>query len=475
MELHRLDGITASGLDNLDIQDIDFETMEEGGISGHQLEALEALGYVKEPEIAYEILDEAGNIVMYADAEENLYVMDGLGELGFLKKIGKGLKKATSFVGKKIIKPVSTGVKNAAKFTGSKILKPVVSTINRYINPATILLRNGFLLAMKTNLMKVAERLRYGYLSDSEARKRGMNMSGFAKLKQAISKADKIYELAGGKKENLKKAILTGKGNNDKAVPLSGIGLGSPLDFAEEYADPFERMVVELDADEIESMLQGSLEMEGLGVVVTGTAIAAASGAVASISALLSKITGVFDKGKAQVNQIKESISQTVNNLKPTLPAQPSSSTASAVAPVVRQLPQSSNSLAPFKSAPSLPATTAAGSKPVISNTAAKSPSFNNQAMIAQSATQPMIVASTEKTPGFIQKNKTVLIVGAGLILASGGVYYVVKQSKKKKGVAKPLNGIGRDIKGRFKSKKNTKPAKRKAKAPKKLVPTALL
>ncbi|GAA5036593.1 hypothetical protein GCM10011506_30130 [Marivirga lumbricoides] len=474
MELHRLDGITASGLDNLDIQDIDFETLEEGKINGHQLEALEALGYIKEPEIAYEILDEAGNVIMYADAEENLYVMDGLGELGFLKKIGKGLKKATSFVGKKIIKPVATGVKNAAKFTGNKILKPVVSTVNRYMNPATILLRNGFLLAMKTNLMKVAERLRFGYLSEAEARKRGMNMSGFAKLKEAISKADKIYELAGGKKENLKKAILTGKGNNDKAVPLNGFGLGSPLDFTEEFADPFERMVVEMDADEIESMLQGSLEMEGLGVVVTGTAIAAASGAVASISALLSKITGVFDKGKAQVSQIKESISQTVNNLKPALPALPSSGNASAVAPVVRQLPQSSSQV-PVKSVPGLPAVKTASLKPSAPFAAAKSTSPGNQAMIASSATQPMIIASAEKAPGFIQKNKTVLIVGAGLILASGGVYYVVKQSKEKKKSAKSLNGISRDSKGRFKTKNNNKPAKRKAKPAKKLVPTVLL
>ena len=77
MELHRLDGYdlgetNISGLDNLDIQNIDFETMEEGEFSAHQLEALEALGYVQDPEIAFEILDEDGNVIMYADAEENL-------------------------------------------------------------------------------------------------------------------------------------------------------------------------------------------------------------------------------------------------------------------------------------------------------------------------------------------------------------------------------------------------------------------
>ena len=106
MELHRLDGValdgfTVSGMDNVDIQDIDFETLEEGEMSGQQIEALEALGYVQDPEIAYEIQDEDGNVVMYADADENLYIIDGLGELGFLKKIGRGLKNAAKFVGGK--------------------------------------------------------------------------------------------------------------------------------------------------------------------------------------------------------------------------------------------------------------------------------------------------------------------------------------------------------------------------------------
>ncbi|MGB5930087.1 MAG: hypothetical protein WBH03_18030, partial [Cyclobacteriaceae bacterium] len=317
MELHRLDGFTASGLDNVDIQDIDFETLEEGEMSGQQIEALEALGYVQDPEIAYEIKDENGNVVMYADAEENLYIIDGLGELGFLKKIGRGIKNATKFVGKKVITPVA-------------------KTVNRYLNPATILLRNGFLLAMKVNLFKVAERLRFGYLSDAEAIKRGMNMSGFSKLKEAISKADKIYELSGGKKENLKKAILTGKGNQDKSVPLSGFALGSPLSAIDDFVDPFEKMIVESDANQVEQLLDDGISVEGLGVVVTGAAIAAATGAIGTVSALLNKITGVFDKAKKTQSGVKNIVSQA----KSFIPSKSSSSGGSAPAQSPQRIPQ---------------------------------------------------------------------------------------------------------------------------------------
>ncbi|GAB4242747.1 MAG: hypothetical protein Tsb0034_20320 [Ekhidna sp.] len=503
MELHRLDGFEIdghhlSGLDNLDIQDIDFETLEEGEFSGHQLEALEALGYVQEPEIAYEIRDEDGNVLMYADADENLYVIDGLGELGFFKKIGRGLKKAASFVGKKIIRPVGKGISKAAKFTGKKILKPALKTFNRFLNPATILLRNGFLLAMKINMMKVAQRLRFGYLSEAEARKRGMSMSGFTKLKGAISKANKIYELAGGKSSNLKKAILNGKGNKDRAVPLSGIGLGTPFDENEGYADEFERMVVEMDPDDVEALLEGTMEIEGLGAVATGTAIAAASGAVASVSKLLDKITGVFDKVDKKVSTVTSTVNtvkSNVNNLRSrasslttrgrslvNLPRtvsnrfKPSGGAAPPRIPTVRRLPARASSSSVSRSIPSR--TTATRSIPSKQTTPVPTQTLP--------AVQPStaLVSNTESPEtkeNFFQKNKKPLLIGAGVLVLGGGVYYAVKQSKKnKKSKSKSVDGIPRDAKGRFKGtgrkKSNTRSKKTGTKKKtKELVPTALL
>ena len=493
MELHRLDGYelgdtNISGLDNLDIQDIDFETMEEGEFNGHQLEALEALGYVQDPEIAFEILDEEGNVVMYADAEENLYVLDGLGELGFFKKIGRGLKKVGRFVGKKVIRPVGRGIKKVAKFTGKKILKPALKTFNRFLNPATILLRNGFLLAMKINLMKVASRLRFGYLSDAEARKRGMNMSGFAKLKGAVRKAHKIYELAGGKSKNLKKAILTGKGNKNRSVPLRGFELGSPVDFDDDFTDEFERMVVEMGPDDVESLLEGTIEIEGLGAIATGSAIAAASGAVATVSSLLNKITGVFDKAekvKSDVRNLKSqasSIASRGRSFVPTTNRRSSGGAAPPRVPTVRRLPVTPRraSISIPRSLPSRPSP--ARVSPVSRSIPKSIPSASSArttALVPQTS-QVQTTEEPQEKENFFQKNKKPLLIGAGVLIVGGGVYYAVKQSKKgKKSKSKSIDGVPRDKKGRFKSsgKSKSTQGKRKSKTStkKEMVPTALL
>ena len=491
MELHRLDGVSSdglampgitSGLDNVDIQDIkppaglsleiqedsgDFTEGSAGGIDELQLEALEALGYVSEPDIAYEIQDENGNVVMYADAEENLYVVDGLGELGFFKKIGKGLKNASRFVSRKVVKPATKGVSRAARFTGRKILTPAVKTFNRYANPATILLRNGFLLAMKTNMFKVAERLRFGYLSDAEARRRGVSSSGFAKLKQVVGRAGKIYEGAGGKQSNLKKAILTGKGNRDKAVPLSGLELGNPygVDLTDLYVDATERFIVEADPDTVAAMLEADITVEGLGAVATGTALAAASGIVASVAGLLSKITGVFDKaGK---------VPQNVTSL-----VRPAS-----LGPVVSRsssLPSRSSSIIRSSLIRRTPATT---------TSATANPAQQRTALPVKPSVMPQNLTVTTEVAddkGFLQKYQTPLLVGTGVLVAGGGIYYAMKQQKGSKSLSgtsktSDVSGIPRDGVGRFASKKTTHKKKRKKTSPKrkrtpeKLRPVALL
>ena len=501
MELHRLDGIasdglamsgmTTSGLDNVDIQDIQprtelsLETQEDADvdftqeIDEMQIEALEALGYVVEPNIAYEIQDENGNVVLYADAEENLYVVDGLGELGFFKKIGKGLKNASQFVSRKVVKPATKGVSQAAKFTGRKILTPAVKTFNRYANPATILLRNGFLLAMKTNMFKVAERLRFGYLSDAEARRRGVSSSDFAKLKQVVSRAGKIYEGAGGKQSNLKKAILTGKGNRDKAVPLSGLELGNPygVDLTDLYVDATERFIVEADPDTVAAMLEADMTIEGLGEVATGTALAAASGIVASVAGLLSKITGVFDKaGKVPQNVtslVRPASLSPVVSRSPSLPSQSSSIIRSSL---IRRTPTPTT-----RSPVSLPQqSTVLPVKPASSGTTLP---MTTHSLTPQSLTVTTEVADEK---GFLQKYQTPLLIGTGVLVAGGGIYYAMKQQKGSKSLSgtsktSDVSAIPCDGVGRFTSKKTThkkkhkKTSSKRKRTPEKLQPVALL
>ena len=90
------------------------------------------------------------------------------------------------------------------------------------------------------------------------------------------------------------------------------------------------------------------------------------------------------------------------------------------------------------------------------------------------------VVEPTEEKQSFLQKNKTALLIGAGVLVVGGGVFYVVKQSRKKE--EKPVEGIGmtnkreRDSKGRFKGDgKATPKRKTQGKKSEKLVPTALL
>ncbi len=283
MELHRLDGIPVGGIDILDIQspDGDMGTVESP-LKGPLQDGTDGLGPVQDPKIVLTFTGRDGN-TYHADADENIYLaLDGPGLDGFFKKIGKGIKKFSKKVGK----------------AAGKVGK----AFNRFVNPATILLRNGFLAAMKLNMFKVPERLRFGYLSDDEARRRGMDPNGFAKLKKVSEKAHKIYTAAGGKESNLRKAILTGKGNRDRLVALSGIGLNglglSPdLDPDDRFNDEFERFIVEADADTVEMALSGQVQVEGIGAVAeTGTAVA--SGVVAALGTALSKVQGVFDRAK---------------------------------------------------------------------------------------------------------------------------------------------------------------------------------
>ncbi|TSE03241.1 hypothetical protein [Aquimarina algiphila] len=416
MELHRLDGFDATGLDNTDIRDTSSYI---NGVSDST------------PDIAYEILDEDGNVILYADAEENIYVIDGL--QGFFKKIGRGLKKF-------------------AKKVGKKVIRPVVRTFNRFLNPATILLRNGFLLAMKINMFKVASRLRFGYLSDAQARKMGIDMRKFSKLKKTVKKAEKIYRTAGGRGRNLRKAILRGKGNKDRKVPLSGFTIGSIDNEPDMYNDPFEKFVVEADIDTIEAFMNNEFEVDGLGAVATGTATAAASGAVAGIAGILSKIGNIF----GAANKVKQS-AQTLFQK----PARP-----------VRQLPP------PIPR--SIPRTSSFRPSPFSRGSATPSVISRNRAVTNTSPVEKQ---------GFLQKHKTTLLVLGGLAVVGTGIAIAVNSNKKK--TAKPISGTPkkrmgqgkrnltqRDELGRFTKGNSSKRRKRtatKRKAPEKLIPKALL
>ncbi|HRJ29907.1 MAG TPA: hypothetical protein PLV21_06570 [Cyclobacteriaceae bacterium] len=332
-----------------------------------------------------------------------------------------------------IFKKIGKGIKKVAKKVGDKV-GDGIRFLNRYTNPATILLRNGFLLAMKVNLLNVAGRLRFGYLSDSEAKAKGINLSELNKLRKVKDRAETVYWQAGGKKDNLKKAILKGKGNKDKKVPLSGL---DGLD--EVYADQEEYNIIHSDDDDI----------EGLGVV-GATAIAAATSAVAAIAGALKQVKGLFNKGgseekafqsetdnagsAASAPDISESEDEVRDDFSEPAPtAQPGSSLISKVTSAVtaaKPLVSAARSFVP----PKAPATitknettqnytnTSQATQPILSNESTSSGAM----LVPSESTTPGDVVQTQDTPaktGFIQKTTTWVKENPGKsLLVAGGI-----------------------------------------------------
>lgn len=166
--------------------------------------------------------------------------------------------------------------------------------LTNILNPATATIRAGVLLSAKLNIMKIGERLKWAYLSDDDAKKKGLDMGRFAKLKKIKDKLEKIFYGMGGKPENLKKAILTGKGNKHHEV--NGLGyIYDPKEGLEgmgEYTPAETILGTEMYRDE----LSGINDDKGELGIVTATAIASATGVIGAIAALIKGVGNVFPK-----------------------------------------------------------------------------------------------------------------------------------------------------------------------------------
>jgi hypothetical protein len=157
-------------------------------------------------------------------------------------------------------------VKEAAKKAGQGI-KKIAKVLVRF-NPATIAVRGGVLLAMKTNFLKIAEKIKWGYLTEDEARTNGFDVNEWKNAKEQLQKIENMFvKVLQGKPEALKKSIISGR-----AGGLNGI--------------------TEFDGD--------------LGVVVataTGASVATAMPFIKKILMLVKKIN--FKKLIAKVNPAK--------------------------------------------------------------------------------------------------------------------------------------------------------------------------
>lgn len=217
------------------------------------------------------------------------------------KAAGGGAKKP-------LFKKKTAEQKKERKAKVKKFIGKGLHVTNR-INPVTVALRNGVLAGMKLNFLKIAENLRWSYLTPEQAQAKGADMGKYQKLKGVREKLEKIFHGAGGKPENLKKSILTGRGNRDKAVPMNGLGyIPDNVDGLNEEMPLNQLLGREIYYSEnVQGMegLDGFEGLEGFGELgdlgaATAASVAAASTVLTTIAGLIKSIGSLFpNKGKA--------------------------------------------------------------------------------------------------------------------------------------------------------------------------------
>ena len=178
------------------------------------------------------------------------------------------------------------------------ILKTVAHAANK-ANPAAVLLRLGVLASMKLNLFQIPKNLKYAYLTDAQVKEQDLDVKKITKLRKVLKKMEDVFYGAGGDKKNLKKSMLSGRGN--KKHDVKGLG-----DY--DIDTPLRELLSGIYDEEYTNAAK---EMNGLGDPATGTAIAAATTVLAAIAAVIKGIGGV-----------KKAISpQASGTVKPTLDA----------------------------------------------------------------------------------------------------------------------------------------------------------
>lgn len=166
----------------------------------------------------------------YEDVEL-FYGMNGLGSYDVLGRV----KRQRKFFSK---------IKDGAKKGG--IFKKVVRALTRF-NPLTASIRAAVLIALKVNLLKVSSKFKWGYLTEEEAQSKGFNMEQWRKLKKQLQTAENMYvKLLGGKAENFKKAMLSGRGGKLSGPDSLGYVVAAASAGAASTAIPFITKIMNL-------------------------------------------------------------------------------------------------------------------------------------------------------------------------------------------------------------------------------------
>jgi hypothetical protein len=158
---------------------------------------------------------------------------------------------------------------------------------------------------MKLNIKNVAKRLRWSYLTPEQAAAKGIVPEKFQKLVATRQKLENIFSVAGGKVDNLRKSIIGGKGNKDKAV--SGLGMLPMIEYSGYMNEntPLDQLLG--PETYYSENIEGMEESDQLGEPITLTSIAAAAGVIAGIVGALKQVGDIFGGKKKESEDFDES------------------------------------------------------------------------------------------------------------------------------------------------------------------------
>lgn len=207
---------------------------------------------------------------MYGEIDDKMLgIVLGLGRKGRAAKKIKAAKKGK--------KGFFTKVKNArkaiksGKFKGK--LKKVLKKVGRVLkktNPLIMAARGGFLMAMRTNFVKIAEKAYWGFQTKEFAMSKGIKPDYYDACLKVKDKLLKVFvEKLGGNESAIKKAIMNGRAAKKIAKLLKAKGMSGTTE-----------------------------ELYGLGGLGSAAAAGASiTAAMAALAPIIKMVTGLF-KGK---------------------------------------------------------------------------------------------------------------------------------------------------------------------------------
>ena len=375
-------------------------------------------------------------------------------KLPLIKKKGALLTKGNDPNPVQTPNPLSNGKKPKKKPFGK-----ILNVVNK-VNPATVLLRNGILASMKLNIKNTAGRLRWSYLSPQQASAKSIDPAKFQKLVNTRMKLEKIFFGAGGNPKNLKKAILGGKGNKDKAVNgLEGFGVidTDAVQYMNEYTPMTELLGTEIYYDENINGMEGFGE---LGEPITMSTIAAAAGVIAGIVAMLKDVGNIFQKKTKEAEDFDEKKNEVAENDTPV----PSGATQ----PILPTVITKSNADVQENTSQSDAMVTDEPENTVLvkTNQGQTSEAKNEVALVTTSENNVTTKENTDNpgdNPGFWEKNKKWLkpvAIGVGGLTIIGIGYAMMKGGKTQNKSSPSGNGLSGT--SHYKKRKNHKRNKSK-------------